>query len=100
MGLADSLCFRHAQVAEDVGAAVVFGLVGHARHDMKMDVRMVGRFGELDDVGLDAAGGLFQGERDTPEQAAQLDRFLVAHFVDRGHVPRATSTSQPGSEVL
>ena len=45
--LVHTLLDRNAQILENIGAFVIFGLVGHPRYDMEMHVRVLRRFGKL-----------------------------------------------------
>lgn len=80
--LAEFLSGRPDQVAEDGRTSVVVRNVGHARHDVEVDVGKSFVLGELDDVGLHAAGHLAQGSGQPDLPGAQGCGLVVGELGD------------------
>jgi hypothetical protein len=66
------LFFGDTEIVENLSAFAVKRLIRHAGNDVKMNVGMFGRFGELDDIGFEATRRFFKRDGNLTEELAEF----------------------------
>ena len=82
MLLAYALFTRHTQVAKDPYTSAIFGLIGHAGHDVEVYVRMVLALGKLDHICLSATHYFSQSSRHVANKRSQFSGLVRGKFVN------------------
>lgn len=80
-----TILLRHAEIAKDQRPTPIRRLIGHTRHDVNVDMRMLNGFGELDDIGFSAVDRFRKRLRGRGDQEAQFDGFRsrqVGNYLD------------------